>query len=83
MIVNRYDINQTNALLKTGAAIDHAEIALLAQLLSVLGTDRCVLDVGANFGTYALGLDYVLHVISMNYLCIPRELSDRIQLKVQ
>ena len=56
MLVNRNDINQTNALFKTGMAIDHAEIALLAQVLQLLGTDLTVLDVGANFGTYALAL---------------------------
>jgi FkbM family methyltransferase len=56
MLVNRHDINQTNALFKTGMAIDHAEIVLLSQVLQLLGTDLTVLDVGANFGTYTLGL---------------------------
>lgn len=56
MIVNRHDINQTNALFKTGRANDHAEIDLLAQILRRWGTDLTVLDVGANFGTYSLAL---------------------------
>jgi len=56
MLVNRHDINQTNALFKTGIAIDHNEIAMLAQVLQLLGTDLTVIDVGANFGTYTLGL---------------------------
>ena len=56
MLVNRHDINQTNALLKTGQAVDHPEILLLAQVLQLLGTDLTVLDIGANFGTYTLAL---------------------------
>ncbi len=56
MLVNRNDINQTNALFKTGVAIDHAEIAMLTQLLPLLGTNLTVLDIGANFGTYSLAL---------------------------
>lgn len=56
MIVNRHDINQTNALFKTGRAVDHAEIDLLATFLRAWGTDLTILDVGANFGTYSLGL---------------------------
>ena len=60
MIVNRHDTNQTNALLKTGGAIDHAEIGLLQQILTLLGTDRWAIDVGANFGTYTLAFASVL-----------------------
>jgi len=56
MMVNRHDINQTNALFKTGMAIDHGEIALLAQIMQNLGTDLTFIDVGANFGTYTLAL---------------------------
>lgn len=56
MIVNRNDINQTNALLKTGRAIDHEEIVLLSRILSMLGSGLTVIDIGANFGTYSLGL---------------------------
>lgn len=56
VIVNRNDINQTNALFKTGRAIDHADIQLLGQVLRLFGGDLVVVDIGANFGTYALGL---------------------------
>ena len=56
MLVNRYDINQTEALFRTGKAIDHDEIMMLARILGMLGTDRTVLDVGANFGTYSIAL---------------------------
>jgi FkbM family methyltransferase len=56
MLLNRFDINQTNALIKTGMAIDHTEITMLAQILQLLGTDLTVLDIGANMGTYSLAL---------------------------
>jgi FkbM family methyltransferase len=56
MLINRHDINQTNSLYKTGLALEHADIILLTQLLSYLGTDLTFVDVGANFGTFALGL---------------------------
>lgn len=54
MLVNRYDINQTNALFKTGLAIEHGEIKTLATLLGKGPPDPVVIDVGANFGTYTL-----------------------------
>jgi len=54
MLVNRHDINQTTALLKTGLAVDHRDIVLLTQVLRLLGTDLTVLDIGANFGAFAL-----------------------------
>lgn len=60
MIVNRHDINQTNALFKTGAAIDHNDIVLMAQMLRLLGPDPLVIDVGANFGTYTLALAHTV-----------------------
>ena len=56
MLVNRYDINQTNPLIKSGQAVDHAEIMLLVQILQLLGTNLTVVDVGANVGTFALAL---------------------------
>ena len=56
MLVNRYDINQTNALFKTGRAPDHEEIVMLAELLRTRPPNPRVVDVGANFGCYALGL---------------------------
>ena len=60
MMVNRYDINQTMALLTTGKAIDHDEIALLTRVLRMLGPNPTVLDIGANFGTYSLALAAVV-----------------------
>ncbi len=60
MMVNRHDINQTNALFKTGHAIDHNDIIILSQVLQRLGADQVVLDVGANFGTYSIALSRVV-----------------------
>jgi FkbM family methyltransferase len=56
MLVNRYDVNQANALYKSGQAFDHRDILLLTQVLGLLGTDLTVLDVGANFGTFTIAL---------------------------
>ncbi len=54
MIVNRFDINQANALIKTGQAIDHDEIMMPTRLLQQRPANSVVVDAGANFGTYAL-----------------------------
>ena len=54
MIINRFDINQANALIKTGKAIDHDEIMVLIGLLQQRPANAVVVDAGANFGTYAL-----------------------------
>lgn len=56
MIVNRYDLNQTEALFRHGKALDHREVDFVAGVLGALHTDPVVLDVGANFGTWSLGL---------------------------
>jgi FkbM family methyltransferase len=56
MLVNRHDINQTNALFKAGRAFDHAEIVLLTNVLQLLGTGLTVVDVGANFGAHTLAM---------------------------
>jgi FkbM family methyltransferase len=57
MLVNRHDINQTNALFKGGVAVDHNEIVTLAKVLRLIGgEDQTVVDVGANFGAYTLAL---------------------------
>ncbi|HVJ50921.1 MAG TPA: FkbM family methyltransferase [Aliidongia sp.] len=60
MIINRNDINQANALIKTGQSLDHAEIELLGQVLRLydadFGKSLSILDLGANFGTFSLGL---------------------------
>ena len=56
MIVNRNDINQAGALIRTGRAFHHEEINLLRKVLANSGTNLVVLDVGANFGTHTFGL---------------------------
>ncbi|MTJ79543.1 MAG: FkbM family methyltransferase [Telmatospirillum sp.] len=56
MLVNRFDINQTNALVKTMHAVDHRDIGLLVQLLDVFPENRVFIDIGANLGTYTLGI---------------------------
>jgi FkbM family methyltransferase len=54
VIVNRYDTNQTNALMKTGRSISHDEITVLLAMMQTAAAGAVVLDVGANFGLYAL-----------------------------
>jgi FkbM family methyltransferase len=56
VLVNRFDTNQTNALIKTTRAIDANEIAVMAQLASQLPQDSTVVDMGANFGLYTLAM---------------------------
>lgn len=56
MIVNRHDINQTGALLRTGKSLDHKEIEMLGTIASALAPDAVVVDAGANFGSFALGI---------------------------
>ncbi len=56
VMVNRFDTNQTNALIKTTSAIDTNEIAVMAQLASQLPLGSTVVDMGANFGLYTLAM---------------------------
>ncbi len=56
MIVNRNDINQTERLILAGVSPEHETIALLAGAVSAYPHHPHVLDIGANVGTYALGL---------------------------
>jgi FkbM family methyltransferase len=56
VLVNRFDTNQTNALLKTSSAIDTQEIAVMAQLASQLPPGSTIVDMGANFGLYTLAM---------------------------
>jgi FkbM family methyltransferase len=56
MILSRYDINQTGSLLRTGKALDHAEIEFLRAILLRIEGPHVIVDVGANFGVYSLGL---------------------------
>lgn len=60
MVVNRNDLNQTNALFKTGRAVDHADITLLSGILGSLGSDHVFVDIGANFGTYTMAMARVV-----------------------
>ena len=60
MIFHRGDVSQTQAHLKLGRSADHREIELLARVLSYLPPDRCVVDVGANFGSFSLALSKVV-----------------------
>lgn len=55
MIVNRHDLNQTEALFRSGKPLDHREIEFLGGVVATLYPEPVVLDVGANFGTYTLG----------------------------
>lgn len=54
MLINRFDINQTNALVKTGAALDAEQIDVAQGICEVAEEGSIMLDVGANFGVYAL-----------------------------
>jgi FkbM family methyltransferase len=56
VMVNRYDTNQTNALVKTSSAIDMQEIAVMAQLAAGLPQGSTIVDMGANFGLYTLAM---------------------------
>ncbi len=56
VLVNRFDTNQTNALIKTNSAIDTNEIAVMAQLASQLPEGSTIVDMGANFGIYTLAM---------------------------
>jgi FkbM family methyltransferase len=56
VMVNRFDTNQTNALIKTSSAIDTQEIAVMAQLAAQLPAGSTIVDMGANFGLYTLAM---------------------------
>ncbi|WP_134169840.1 FkbM family methyltransferase [Paraburkholderia caballeronis] len=54
MLVNRHDINQSNALIKTGAAYDVRQIEIASFLCERAPSGSVMLDIGANFGAYSL-----------------------------
>jgi FkbM family methyltransferase len=56
VLVNRYDTNQTNALIKTGGSLDAGEIGLLQSIANLLPPGVVFVDVGANFGLYSLAM---------------------------
>ncbi|MDI9334616.1 MAG: FkbM family methyltransferase [Cytophagales bacterium] len=60
VLVNRFDTNQTNALIKTGESLDHGEIDTLLQIIQMLPAGQVFLDVGANFGLYSLAMAQLL-----------------------
>lgn len=60
ILVNRYDTNQTNSLIKTGVANGHKEILALCGFLQSAPMKSVALDVGANFGFFALAFARLL-----------------------
>jgi FkbM family methyltransferase len=60
VIVSRHDINQTNHLLKTGRAHGHDSTEMIAKLSVLKSPAPFVVDVGANFGLFSLGLASLL-----------------------
>ena len=75
MLLNRNDINQTGALVKTGMAPDHAEIVYLTQILDLIPEEKkVVIDVGANMGTYTLAMAHHLGAAGTVYALEPQRL---------
>ena len=60
VLVNRYDTNQTQALLKTRKSLDAEEIRLLQDIIKLMPPGAVFLDVGANFGLYSLAMAQTL-----------------------
>lgn len=60
MMVNRFDINQTNALLKTNRATDAGKVQFAQRVCFDSDDGSVALDIGANFGTYTLAMANVL-----------------------
>jgi hypothetical protein len=56
MLVNKFDINQTGALLQTGKAIDFEKVDFASQVCANAPEGAVALDIGANFGTYSLAM---------------------------
>ncbi|MRT14715.1 FkbM family methyltransferase [Enterobacteriaceae bacterium RIT711] len=54
MLINRFDINQTTAFIKTGAALDHQQIDIAQKICHLSAPGSQMLDIGSNFGSYAL-----------------------------
>lgn len=54
MLVNRYDVNQTNSLIKTCGAPDLQQIDIAQHICNLAPEESVMLDIGANFGSYAL-----------------------------
>lgn len=54
MVINRHDTIRGRSLIEYGKANDHPEIELLVELLKRRGKESVAIDVGANFGCFAL-----------------------------
>jgi FkbM family methyltransferase len=54
MVINRHDTIRGRSLMEYGKANDHPEIELLVELLKRRGPQSVAIDVGANFGCFAL-----------------------------
>ena len=76
MLLNRYDINQTNSLVKSGVGADHLEIMLIVRLLDVLpaGERKVFVDIGANTGTHTIGIAKHLGVNGVVYAFEPQRM---------
>lgn len=60
MLVNRHDINQTGALLRSCAALDFHEINFAVMVCKNATKGAVALDIGANFGVYSLAIAQAL-----------------------
>jgi hypothetical protein len=54
MLLNRFDRNQTSALLKTGASLDSHKVEAAVQICRRAQPGNIMLDIGANFGIFSL-----------------------------
>ncbi|MEY4294651.1 MAG: hypothetical protein RLY82_339, partial [Pseudomonadota bacterium] len=70
VLVNRFDTNQTNALIKTSASLDAAEINMLEQIMRTLPSGQVFVDVGANFGLYSLAMAHLLKATNGKVIAI-------------
>ena len=62
MLINRHDINQSNALIKTGFALDKDEIEFVKAVCANSGDNCVALDIGANFGVYSIAMGHELNL---------------------
>ena len=60
MLASRYDLNQTQALLRTGEAFDRDQIVFAIRACRAMGPDIEVLDIGANIGVYTLAISQAI-----------------------
>ena len=56
MIVNKHDINQTNALRSTRKSLNHGDIMEIRNMMVALARPIVFVDAGANFGTFSLAM---------------------------